>query len=147
MLTTLLSISRIFAVTRYYHSPLYISSQFGANEIPRLLNVTGFLPSFPDSKEAPRVDLGPIKIFNLTLCVGKEWHRFPSHYFIPEGINVEFIKSDFDGLLPRHFEKTKDLDLLSRIEGTRFLPKDLNDINKEEPSHYVRSFCHSISLT
>jgi alpha-1,2-mannosyltransferase len=131
-------------VTRYYHAPLSVASQFEAHELPRLLNVTGFLPYFPPTDESPRVDLTPVREFNLTLCLGKEWYRFPSHYLIPSGINVEFIKSNFDGHLPRHFEHAEGVSLLNKVEGTRYVPKDLNDLNREEPLHYVRPIPNSI---
>ena len=114
-------------------------------EIPRLLNVTGLLPVLPPGtteEEAPRIDLTPVKQFDLALCFGKEWHRFQGHYLIPNGIRVEFIKSEFDGLLPRHFTETVSPDQLiaskwwSRPQ-TRYVPADLNDLNKEDSSHYV----------
>jgi len=37
------------------------------------------------------------------LCYGKEWHRFPSHFFVPPGMRVDFVESEFDGILPHHF--------------------------------------------
>lgn len=135
--SSILSISRIFAATRYYNAPLQVTSQFSADEIPRLLNVTGFLPTYPLHEDSPRIDLSPVRVFNLTLCMGKEWYRFPSHYLVPSGINVEFIKSDFDGHLPRHFLNSEGKTIRERVEGTRFVPTDLNDLNREEPSHYV----------
>src|SRR4051794_24559259 len=27
------------------------------------------------------------------LCLGKEWYRFPSSYFLPDGVRTKFIKS------------------------------------------------------
>ena len=79
---------------------------FQVGELPRLLNETGLLPEYPaDSREddRPQIDLTPIREFNLTLCYGKEWHRFPGHYHVPDGVRVEFVKSEFSGLLPGHF--------------------------------------------
>ena len=115
-------------------------------ELPRLLNTTGLLPVYPDSlpeDERPRIDLSPIKEFNLTLCYGKEWHRFPGHFLIPNGIRVEFVKSEFDGLLPGHF--VEDPLAIKPLKSnfwpwpqTRYTPNGFNDLNREETSHYVR---------
>ena len=44
---------------------------------------------------AERKGEGEVKV-----CVGKEWYRFPSHFFLPEAPTrgrMEFILSDFDG--------------------------------------------------
>lgn len=95
------------------------------------------------------------------MCLGKEWHRFSGSYLVPNGIKVEFIKSEFDGMLPRHFEeKLIATDQVDEIAGTdntlvqlskkwwirpqtTYIPKDLNDLNKEDLSHYV-SLLHQI---
>lgn len=84
-----------------------------------------------------RIDLGPIKQFGLRLCLGKEWYRFPGHYLIPDGVDVQFIKSDFDGLLPRRFDVSAGEGGFWKREATRHVPLGLNDLNKEEKSHYV----------
>lgn len=104
-------------------------------------------------EDIPPIDLSPVKQFDLKLCLGKEWHRFPGNYFVPSGIRVEFIKSEFDGMLPRHFETEKtrtsndeanDTDLVGLTKKwwlkpqTSYVPNDLNDLNKEDLSHYVR---------
>ena len=40
----------------------------------------------------------------LRLCVGGEWHRYPSSFYIPhEKIEVGFLRSDFHGQLPQPF--------------------------------------------
>ncbi|KAJ3750781.1 glycosyltransferase family 22 protein [Lentinula detonsa] len=147
--TTVLSASRIAANWKYYHAPLSVANHFEATELPHLLNVTGLLPVPLTSTrrrskkdEQPRIDLTPIKDFNLTLCYGKEWYRFPGHYLVPDGIRVEFIKSEFEGLLPGHFPEfngTNNVDAMSwwPRPQTRIVTQDQNDLNKEEPSHYV----------
>ena len=145
--TCILSISRIRAQWSYYHSPLTVAFVFETQEIPRLLNTTGHIylpPPKPVSEynrhdeEQPRIDMSLIKPFDLRLCVGKEWHRFPGHYLVPEGVRVDWIKSDFDGMLPGHFlEAPKEGGLLERIKGTSVVPSGLNDLNKEAPEFYV----------
>ena len=154
--SSLISVSRILALWHYYHAPLTLAFDFQHTEIPRLLNATGLLPIYTDNtreEDKPPIDLSPVKEFDLKLCLGKEWHRFPGNYLIPSGIQVEFVKSEFDGMLPRHFETGKVTGSTGQgndvLEGlakkwwlkpqTSYIPDDLNDLNKEDPSHYVRS--------
>lgn len=135
-----------------------VSLDFQMIELPRLLNATGLLPTYPAGtreEEIPPIDFSHLKEFDLKVCLGKEWHRFTGHYLIPNGIRVDFVKSEFDGMLPRHFEEssnTTDAEkTLSRSKNwwsrpqTAFIPDDLNDLNKEDPTHYVRlQHFHSI---
>ena len=140
-----LSLSRIIALNHYYHSPLEIAHHFEYVELPRLLNATGLLPPPPPLRKGDNpayqddypVDLSPIKRFGLRICYGKEWHRFPGHYLIPDGVDVQFIKSEFNGLLPRKFEKSVGTEGLWKREKTRVVPSGLNDLNREEVSNYV----------
>ena len=38
----------------------------------------------------------------VNVCVGKEWYRFGSSFFLPSAsARVRFVKSGFDGLLPQ----------------------------------------------
>lgn len=141
--SAVISFSRIIALWKYYHAPQTVYFELETTELPRLLEATGLVPTFPPNtpvEEIPRLDLSPVKLFNLTLCVGKEWHRFPGHYLVPDGVRVDFVKSDFDGLLPGHFGEgppVKDSGLWWR-KGTRSAPAGLNDVNREAPAFYVR---------
>ncbi|EJD54569.1 glycosyltransferase family 22 protein [Auricularia subglabra TFB-10046 SS5] len=143
--SAVISISRILALNRYYHAPLSVAYHFEHEELPRLLNVTGLLPAYEgDEKERPPVDLSPVAQFNLSLCISKEWYRFPGHYLVPDGVSVLFVKSAFDGQLPRHFDEdaigtslASWAGLWKRLDVTRRVPADLNDLNKEELSRYV----------
>lgn len=127
---------------------------FESVELPRLLNVTNILPPPPPNTRAdelPRIDLSPIRDFNLTLCVAKEWHRFSSHYLVPDGVAVEFVKSEFDGVLPGHFktftpEEKPGATWWLRPE-TRIIPDAANDQNREELSLYVRFLIVSVKQT
>ncbi|KAH7930611.1 glycosyltransferase family 22 protein [Leucogyrophana mollusca] len=135
----LISASRILALWHYYHAPLSTFARFEAFELPRLLNATGLLPPLaPNSEESerPAIDLSPIKEFDLRVCLGKEWHRFPGHYLVPDGIRVDFVKSEFDGMLPAHFESRRPGSWWDR-SGTRNTPEGLNDLNREVPEYYV----------
>ncbi|KAF9454158.1 glycosyltransferase family 22 protein, partial [Macrolepiota fuliginosa MF-IS2] len=143
--TSFLSLCRIRAMWVYYHAPLSVMSNFESVELPQLLNNTGLLPVFPPGtpeEDIPVIDLAPLKHFDLVLCFGKEWHRFSGHYLVPTGIRVEFIKSDFRGQLPRHFQQTlAGTDTSSNSlwfrPQTRYVPTDVNDLNKEDSSRYV----------
>lgn len=143
--SAMLSISRIGANWYYYHSPLSIAYSFEMKEIPFILNTTGLLagpPSVPGRTANWgdfALDLSPIKSYNLTLCVGKEWYRFPGHYLIPEGVRVDFVKSEFDGMLPSHFQHENEtvVDKWWPRPSMRYAPEGLNNLNKENPSTYV----------
>jgi alpha-1,2-mannosyltransferase len=152
--SAILSVSRILALWHNYHAPLSVVYALESQELPRLLNISGMLPPPPVLTEAEanrinnypdeglRLDLSPIKDFDLTLCVAKEWHRFPGHYLVPEGVRVEFAKSEFDGLVPGKFTPVAAGEsglaaVGARALGTRVVPQDQNDLNRAEPSHYV----------
>jgi alpha-1,2-mannosyltransferase len=135
--SSFISVSRILALWNYYHAPMSVIYNFEAHELPRLLNVSGLLPYTPEPDDLPQIDLSPIKDFNLRLCFAKEWYMFPGHYLVPDGVKVDFVKSEFNGLLPKHFsERASELRWWTR-EGTRLIPDGLNDLNQEEPQHYV----------
>uniref|UniRef100_A0A183BUS5 Mannosyltransferase n=1 Tax=Globodera pallida TaxID=36090 RepID=A0A183BUS5_GLOPA len=79
----------------------------------------------------------------IRLCVGKEWHRFPSSFFLPENavdrhglrraVEMEFVRSEFDGILPAHFAPGATLG-----ESTRHTPTGrMNDANRAELDRYV----------
>lgn len=65
-----------------------------------------------------------------TLCVGSEWHRFPSSFFVPDYIKeVRWIDDGFRGLLPFPFNST--------LGGTAAAPHYFNDKNKASDEQYV----------
>lgn len=139
--TFLISFLRIAAQFCYYNAPLGIAFDFEHKELPRLLNATNLLPPLPEQRNAKydqdrSIDLAPIAQFNLRLCVGKEWYRFPGHFLVPNGIETRFIKSEFDGLLPQPFHASTH-NALWPWSGMRVVPEGLNDLNKENPLQYV----------
>lgn len=75
---------------------------------------------------------------NATVCLGKEWYRFPSSYHLPSGMHAKFIKSEFAGLLPGEFSEETDPAALS-FPGTWKIPQGMNDENLEDPGKYVCS--------
>jgi alpha-1,2-mannosyltransferase len=52
-----------------------------------------------------------------TLCMEKEWHRFPSSFFLPDRFRLRFVPFAGSGLLPKPFESTSDI------------PSGMNDMN------------------
>ncbi|XP_020244579.1 dol-P-Man:Man(6)GlcNAc(2)-PP-Dol alpha-1,2-mannosyltransferase [Asparagus officinalis] len=65
------------------------------------------------------------------LCVGSEWHRYPSSFFIPSFIGeVRWIDDGFRGLLPFPFNST--------LGGTASAPPYFNNKNKASPDQYLR---------
>ena len=145
--TSALSISRIVALYSYYHAPLTVVHDFEMEVLPKLLNTTGHIhlpshhPYYARGEVEPRYNLTHLEDFGLRLCIGKEWHRFPGSYLIPEGIRVAWIKSEFSGLMPGHFEE--NVPRTSRFwlrDGTKHVPSGMNDLNQEELDHLV-SLC------
>jgi alpha-1,2-mannosyltransferase len=139
--TSILSLSRILALRNYYHAPLSIAYAFETSELPRLLNETGLLPVPSTHTEDVILDLSSIRELDLRLCLSKEWYRFPGHYLVPDGVRVDFVKSEFAGLLPGHFGANGDGAARSvwwPRDGTGQIPEGLNNRNQEDLRHYVR---------
>ncbi|RUS68602.1 hypothetical protein EGW08_023636 [Elysia chlorotica] len=112
-----LCVSRVVALYQGYHAPIDIYV-----ELHRISN-------------DPQIHtLGPDKPVNV--CVGKEWYRFPSSFFLPgPKWHLQFLQSEFKGQLPKPYG--------SEPHATRQIPTHMNDMNREEPSRYVDvSRCH-----
>ncbi|CAE7751992.1 ALG9 [Symbiodinium sp. CCMP2592] len=75
---------------------------------------------------------GPSSSVRSGVCVGKEWYRFPSSFFLPSTeagpLPLLWVNSSFDGQLPRPFAPWP--------EGLWKVPPDMNDRNLREPSRY-----------
>jgi alpha-1,2-mannosyltransferase len=115
-----LGLSRMYSVYEAYSAPMKI---YDGLELPGVAS----LGSPGDS-----------------VCFGKDWYRFPTSYFLPNGMKAKFIKSEFNGLLPGEFaEATTGLGFRS---GTWLIPSGMNDENKEDMGKYVgpspRSVCN-----
>ncbi|KAH9869196.1 hypothetical protein IAQ61_006401 [Plenodomus lingam] len=70
-----------------------------------------------------------------TVCLGKEWYRFPSSFNLPHGVRAKFIKSEFKGLLPGEFSEANVG--FGLYPGTWFVPSGMNDENLEDPGKYI----------
>lgn len=97
------SVSRVMALTMYFGAPIEVYKE---------------LHEHLAAKGEPAV-----------VCVGSEWYRFPSSFFLPDGVELEFVEAGFHGQLPRHFDPGP--------RGTAATPPDMNDANAEEPARYV----------
>ncbi|XWS27334.1 hypothetical protein CRYUN_Cryun26dG0106300 [Craigia yunnanensis] len=65
------------------------------------------------------------------LCVGSEWHRFPSSFFVPYYVGeVRWIDDGFQGLLPFPFNAT--------LGGTSAAPPYFNNKNKASDEQYLQ---------
>lgn len=69
-----------------------------------------------------------------TVCMGKEWYRFPSSFHLPHGVKAKFIKSEFSGLLPGEFSEAVGFGL---FPGANLIPIGMNDENREDAGKYV----------
>jgi len=106
--TCVVSASRIVALQTGYAAPVSI---YGA--------LHKHLQVLRASKGA-----GPIHV-----CVGGEWHRFMTSFFLPHhDDHLSYVRFGPTGLLPVEFNTTL---------GTSGVPPHMNDLNKEEPSRYV----------
>eukprot|EP01064_Diplonema_japonicum_P036512 TRINITY_DN8226_c0_g1_i1.p1 TRINITY_DN8226_c0_g1~~TRINITY_DN8226_c0_g1_i1.p1 ORF type:complete len:566 (+),score=139.24 TRINITY_DN8226_c0_g1_i1:948-2645(+) len=92
-----LSISRSSALTTYYSAPLSIMY-----EVSVLQGGSGEV-----------------------LCMGRDWYRFMSHFFVPEFLVVAFVNDGFAGLLPKYFTSTTTA------------PPGFNDLNQMDPNQFV----------
>ncbi|KAK7927395.1 family 22 glycosyltransferase [Apiospora marii] len=69
------------------------------------------------------------------VCLGKEWYRFPSSYFLPRDMHAKFIRSEFRGLLPGEFSEAR---VGFGFFGGTWLPTNgMNDRNEEDMGKYI----------
>ncbi|CCH41828.1 Alpha-1,2-mannosyltransferase [Wickerhamomyces ciferrii] len=78
----------------------------------------------------------PLEIYNSlprnesgNVCVGREWYRYPSSFFLSQNQRLNFIKTNFNGLLPGDFNET-----IGKFQSIRIIPENMNNLNKFEPS-------------
>ncbi|KAF0412292.1 glycosyltransferase family 22 protein [Gigaspora margarita] len=121
------SISRVFALYFHYNAPMSIYRHFYYVEIPQQVENHKFQMNLNNP---------------INLCIGKEWYRFPSHYFLPDGVRLRFLKSDFNGQLPKYFLEDMQIDPGSgkmnyKHDGTWMIQDGFNDVNMEEMDRYV----------
>ena len=170
----MISLSRILALYDHYSAPIDVYRRaFDLVQVPTVIAAEPasdptVIVTDTAAAVAPKMTTNDMKQEPIRVCVGKEWYRFPSHYFLPEGARLGLIKSHFDGLLPGEFYEQVSMDAIlaakepeelkpsaaegklhrpmSRIDwrwsaerrpGTSFVPKQMNNQNKEVWEHYV----------
>ena len=65
------------------------------------------------------------------LCLGKEWHRFGTHFLVPEKFQVHFIESEFKAQLPAKFRGSWPKSVQSN-------KNTFNDDNLQDMSRYTQ---------
>eukprot|EP00929_Paragymnodinium_shiwhaense_P072117 TRINITY_DN36608_c0_g1_i4.p1 TRINITY_DN36608_c0_g1~~TRINITY_DN36608_c0_g1_i4.p1 ORF type:complete len:577 (-),score=73.54 TRINITY_DN36608_c0_g1_i4:97-1827(-) len=114
----LLSVARIAAVQTGYSAPL---------SVYRALS---------EELQLARSRLSPTEAVTrpLHVCIGAEWYRFTTSFFLPHSQDhLSYVRFGPTGLLPAEWNVTL---------GTRGIPLHMNDQNKEEPSRYIdRAVC------
>lgn len=122
-LFALISLSRSLALVHYYGAPIEVFSQ-----IQQLKN------TLPGEKN---------------VCIGREWYRFPSSYFLDktseDNFKLKFIESGFTGLLPGEFLESETPSQWWNLEGTSAIPQGMNNKNQQDMSKYVPvEDCHYV---
>lgn len=103
VVSVLFNMSRILALYRNYHAPMDTFTE---------LTTSRDILEDPTSKES------------INVCIGKDWYRFPSSFFLPSTkYSVRFIKSEFRGILPAYYSNEED--------ATQIVHNYFNDMNKE----------------
>lgn len=105
----LISVSRTAALFSYYKAPIEVFSQ-----------------------------VSTLAESSSNICVGREWYRFPSSYFLSDKQRLKFIKSGFNGLLPGEFlEPETSTWRWWTLDGTWTTPSGMNNKNLEDPLKYI----------
>lgn len=112
-----LSILRFLALFNNYSAQMDVFAQLNNPQIKYAIGL--------ESKE------------QVNVCIGKEWYRYSSSFFLPESYSrqkwrLKFIESNFKGQLPGEFNESLEIP-----ESTRVISKEFNDINAEIKSRYL----------
>lgn len=114
----IISLARIFALHQYYHAPFEVVHHFQYNTVPEILTSLGYSPKplpanykpYNNEIPTPEWDFTPLQHLEnpITLCYGTEWHRYPGSHLVPSGIDVQFIQTEFSGMMPRKWESSPE---------------------------------------
>lgn len=107
-----------------------VSLAFGASRMYMQSHAFGAPFKLYKSLARDKLMLLPTNGPDVNVCIGKEWHRFPSHFFIPNRrVKVRFIPDGFHGLLPKYYDE-------SAIMGSRIHQSGMNMFNNEDPEQW-----------
>ena len=122
----IISTLRVFALHAFYHAPFDVAHHFQYQSIPNVLLERGYSPEplpkdykpYGDEVPTPRWDFSVLSTFEprITLCYGTEWYRYPGSYLIPDGVDVQWVRSEFDGMMPRRWEASEAVGSWARNE-------------------------------
>ena len=78
---------------------------------------------------------------SATICLGSEWYRFPSHFFLESNQRIGFLRSPFRGLLPAYYyngdnDNNNDNDDESTMATATYKGR-VNPLNREEMDRYA----------
>ncbi|KAJ2723496.1 mannosyltransferase [Coemansia sp. Benny D115] len=145
VVTLFFGVLRSTALARYYGAPMQVFSvlpelrtgQQGGADLP-------LLPLGPSLKSlwtavAPTAQNqlpSPAASSLKTVCVGREWYRFPSSYWLPQGYELQFVATEsFTGQLPGSYIPVAISG--STRNSTSSVRSDFNALNKWEPLHAI----------
>ncbi|KAJ8903454.1 hypothetical protein NDN08_004561 [Rhodosorus marinus] len=115
-----LSISRTYAVVDYFNAPFKLFQSLSRHELQGGIGPRASPSNFADGE------------VELNLCIGKEWYRFPTSFFLPgRRFRLRFTRSTHSGLLPKYFKEDEN--------GTKAEPEGMNMFNKEDPTQYLEN--------
>ena len=122
----LLSTLRIAGTVTGYNATLKIYSH-----LPQQIHLQKAHPSAL-AEHDPNINI-PFMSVPQTVCLGKDWYRFPTHFLLPEGYQARFIRSEFDGLLPGLFTNNRS----GIWSATYQIPEGMNDVNAFESNKVI----------
>ena len=114
-----------------------VATTIAAISILGLLRTVGTISAY----QAPLKIYEPLQALSLetstsSICLGKEWYRFPSSYFLPSNMRARFVKSEFSGLLPGQFLEKRNR---FGVPAAWAVTPGMNDQNLEDPGKCVSS--------
>ncbi|QIW95535.1 hypothetical protein AMS68_001053 [Peltaster fructicola] len=124
-----LSVSRIPVMLRLSAILFFLAAALALSVLRTLGTWTAFSAPLTIYQPLHRLSVGG------SVCLGKEWYRFPSHYLLPNGFKAKFVRSEFHGLLPGEFAPATGTN--GSYAVTWLEPDGMNDENIEDPGKYV----------
>ena len=98
------ALTRVLALYHHYNAPMTL-----------WMNISHMEHNEELAFAVPKVD-------EVNICIGKEWHRFPGSFFLPnKRWKLRLLKSEFRGQLPQQFSR-----------DTSLIRETFNDQNREE---------------
>lgn len=152
LLPCLISLGRIAATLKFYQAPFNVAYYFQYTTLPNVLSDMGYEPlPLREGRSGEDVqhewDLTPLQNMThpINLCYGTEWHRFPSSFLVPEGVNTQWIQTNGEGMMPRHWNPSGPAGAWPR-EETRVVHfgrfNDMNEPSAEPGAYLPVEQCH-----